>query len=118
MYITSFEELSPIAPFQNGNWDKDHLYEYLVHSCNKHLRHDIDAYFTQFCSDRNLAELLFSFLLDDDYDGSDSQMGAAYYLGRMEHEVLRSCKELLLKAQQNEVFWKRPFPNDEHLQWL
>lgn len=118
MYITSFEQLAPLAPFQNGHWNQEHLYQYLVYSCNKNLSSKIDAYFAPFCSDRALAELLFSFLLDDDYDGSDSQMGAAYYLRRMDREVLRSCEALLRKAQENEVFWKRPFPNDEHLQWL
>lgn len=118
MYVTSFEQLRPLTPYQNGVWNREHLYQYLVHSCNKSVRRDIDAYFEQFRSDRELAELLFSFLLNDDYDGSDSQIGAAYYLARMDHNVLRSYKTLLLKAQENEVFWKRPFPKDEHLQWL
>ena len=94
MYFSSPEELSKIVPVCDGIWNKEYL------------------------NDENLVDLLFEFLLDDDYDGSDSQMGAAWILGKMDKNLLKSKKQLLFKAQSNEVYWKRPFPADEELDWL
>ena len=63
--------------------------------------------------------MLFSFLLDDYYDGSDCQMGAARLISKLDRQMLRTKKELLLKAQENEVYWKRPFPpGADNLDWL
>lgn len=45
-------------------------------------------------------------------------MGAAKYIARLDREVLKKNRELLLKAQQNEIEWKRPFHNEEYLEWL
>ena len=61
---------------------------------------------------------IFSYLLDDNYDGSDCQMGAAYYIAKLDKEILKSKKDLLLQAQENDVDWKRPFPANEHLEWI
>lgn len=33
-------------------------------------------------------------------------------------ELLQTQKEQLFKAQSNEVYWKRSFPNEENLDWL
>lgn len=67
--------------------------------------------------DEELAELLFSFLLDDDYEGSDSQTGAAFYIAKLNREVLKKKKDKLLLVQKNEVHWKRPFRTNEYLKW-
>lgn len=58
------------------------------------------------------------YLLDDNYDGSDCQMGAAYYIAKLDKEILKSKKDLLLQVQENDVDWKRPFPANEHLEWI
>lgn len=118
MYFHSPEELKKIIPICDGVWNKDYLYEYLVWSCNTDFEEYINRFFSDYLNDENLADMLFSFLLDDDYDGSDSQMGAAYLISRLDRQVLRAKKELLLKAQENEVYWKRPFPDAESLDWL
>lgn len=118
MRFHSWDALKEEAPFCNGEWDKDKLEEYLIQSCNKDFNLKIKLYFAQFRKDENLVDLLFSFLLDDYYDGSDSQMGAARVISRMDHQLLRKKKDLLLRAQENEVDWKRPFLHDEHLEWL
>ncbi len=118
MYFTSPEELKSIIPFRDGIWNREYLYEYLVWSCNAEFSQHIDEYFEGYTDNAELADLLFSFLLDDAYDGSDSQMGAAYYIARMERELLKSKKTLLLQAQENEVHWKRPFQSEEYLEWL
>ncbi len=78
----------------------------------------IDRFFDDYLNDENLADMLFSFLLNDDYDGSDSQMGAARIISKMDRQLLQAKKELLLQAQSNEVYWKRPFPDAENLDWL
>ena len=118
MYFSSPEELKSIVPFSNGIWNKEYLYEYLVWSCNSNFKKYIDGFFDSYRHDEELAELLFSFLLDEDYDGSDSQMGAAFYIAKLERKVIKKKKELLLLAQENEVYWKRPFQTDEYLEWL
>ena len=89
-----------------------------MQSCNRNYKNQLDNFFAQYTSDEMLAELLFGFLLDDNFDGSDCQMGAAYYIARLDRELLRKKKALLLLAQKNEVFWKRPFQDDTYLKWL
>lgn len=118
MYFSSPEELSKIVPFSKGQWNREYLYEYLVWYANKRFRAYLDAYFQDYLDSGELADELFSFLLDDGYDGSDSQMSAAYLLSKMDRAVLRKKKDLLLLAQLNDVYWKRPFPQYESLEWL
>ncbi len=117
MYYKTWEDLQKDCPIIDGMWDKERLYEYLVQSCYQ-FSEQIETFFMEYQNDEDLADLLFSFLFDDDYDGSDSQMGAAYVLRKMNRQLLRKKRDLLLKAQTNEVDWKRPFPHDEHLEWL
>ena len=118
MYFTTWDELKKRCPVVDGRWNAEFLYEYLVASCNQSFSMQIDTFFMEYQNDEKLVELLFSFLLDEDYDGSDSQMGAARQLSKMDRQLLKKKKDLLLKAQSNEVFWKRPFPHNEHLEWL
>ena len=118
MYFKSWEELEALCPIEGGYWNKDALEEYLIQSCSSRFSGEINAFMAEHQGDEALAELLFSFLLDDTYDGSDCQMGAAWYVARMERNVLRKKKDLLLQAQQNEVAWKRPFRDSGSLEWL
>lgn len=118
MRFNSWDELKKEAPFCNGEWDKDKLKEYLIQSCNKNFELQIELYFAQFRKDGNLANLLFEFLLNEDYDGSDCQIGAAYFIRKLDRSVLKERKELVLKAQENEVFWRRPFQTDDYLKWI
>ena len=114
MYFASLEELKNIIPISNGIWNK----EYLIWSSNAKFEKYIDSFFEEYSDNEELAELLFSYLLDDNYDGSDCQMGAAYYIAKLDKEILKSKKDLLLQAQENDVDWKRPFPANEHLEWI
>jgi len=118
MYFSSPEELKKIIPVCDGVWNKDYLYEYLVWSCNINFEEYIDCFFKDYLDDENLADMLFSFLLDDYYDGSDSQMGAARLISKLDRQLLQTRKELLLKAQSNEIYWKRPFYDAKNLDWL
>ena len=118
MYFKSWEELKALCPMENGTWNKDALEEYLIQSCHSGFSKEIDGFMAEHQGDEALAELLFSFLLDSAYDGSDCQMGAACYIARMERALLRKKRDLLLQAQQNEVYWKRPFRDSENLEWL
>lgn len=118
MYFHSPEELKEIVPVCSGVWNRDYLYEYLVWSCSIQFEAYIDRFFDGYLHDERLADMLFSFLLSDDYDGSDSQMGAARLISRMDRRILRQKKELLLKAQGSEAAWKRPFPDAEDLEFL
>ncbi len=118
MYFRNWEELEKLCPVQNKTWNKELLEEYLIQSCNSRFTKPIDSFMAKYQKDEALAELLFDFLLNDVYDGSDSQMGAAKYIARMDKELLRRKKNLLLQAQKNEVVWKRPFRTDEYLDWL
>lgn len=112
MIAASWKELEELSPVQDGVWDKKRLYEYLVQSCYVTFQEELNRFFYQYEADRQLAGLLLDFLLDEDYDGSDSQMGAAFYLGRMDRDVLRGERDRLLLAQADEVEWKRPFPGE------
>ena len=116
MRYNSWDELKKETPFYDGEWDSDKLKEYLIQSCNQDFHLQIDLYFAQFQSDGGLADLLFEFLLNEDYDGSDCQIGAAYYISRLDRSVLKERKTLVLKAQANEVFWRRPFQTDDYLE--
>jgi len=118
MRFHSWDELKKEAPFFNGEWDKDKLQEYLIQSCHKDFEAQIDLYFAQFQKDGALADLLFEFLLNGDFDGSDCQIGAACYISRLDRNVLKARKALVLKAQENEVFWRRPFQTDDYLEWI
>lgn len=109
MYFSSPEELKKINPMRDGVWNKDYLYEYLVWHSNIRFKEYINGFFEDYPDDENLADMLFSFLLDDYYDGSDCQMGAAYFISKMDRQLLLAKKELLLKVQSNEVVWKRAF---------
>ncbi len=118
MYFRTWDELSKFCPIENGIWNKEFLYEYLVQSCCIRLSDFIDQFMENYQNDETLAKLLFEFLLDDQYDGSDSQMGAAKYIARLDRGLLKKNRELLLKVQENEVEWKRPFHDEEYLEWL
>lgn len=118
MYFRSWDELEKEAPFCDGKWDKDKLQEYLIQSCNEDFAERIDLYFVGFRNDGNLADLLFEFLLNEDYNGSDCQIGAVIYIRQLDRAVLKERKALVLKAQQNEVLWRRPFQTDEYLDWM
>ena len=116
--MSLIEELNNIVPVDKGIWNKEYLYEWLVWSCNSRFKNHINKFFEKYTDNEELAELLFSFLLDDDYDGSDCQMGSAFYISKLKRELLIKKKDLLLLAQENEVYWKRPFQTDEYLEWL
>lgn len=118
MYFASPDELKRIVPIQNGIWNKEYLCEYLIWSSNIKFEKYINHFFEEYLNNEELADLLFLFLLDDYYDGSDCQIGAANLLAKMDKEILILKKDLLLQAQKNEVCWKRPFPNDECLEWI
>lgn len=118
MRFNSWDELKKEAPFCNGAWDKNKLQEYLIQTNNQNFHLQIDRYFAQFQQDGDLADMLFDFLLNEDYDGSDCQIGAAYYIGRLDKSVLKKRKTLVLRAQANEVFWRRPFQTDDYLEWI
>lgn len=118
MYFSSPDELKSIVPICNGEWNKEYLYEYLVWYSNSHFKKYISDFFQDYLDNADLADLLFSFLLDDYYDGSECQMGAARIISKMDKQLLINQKALLLQAQENEVYWKRPFPNNEHLDWI
>lgn len=118
MYFKNWDELKKLCPVDNGKWNKEILYEYLVWSCNRNFSAAIDDFFMKYQQDEELAELLFDFLLNDEFDGSDSQIGATYYIARLNKELLKKKKDLLLLAQKNEITWKRPFQNEEYLEWL
>lgn len=118
MYCENWEVPERDCPLKDGKWDKEALYEYLVWSCSKKFRQPLDDFFSRYQGDRELAGLLFDFLLDDEYDGSDCQMGAAYYIAKLDREILKDKKELLLRAQENTVLWKKPFTDKSYLEWL
>lgn len=118
MYFKTWKELEALSPIKNGKWKKKILYEYLVQSCNQRFCKELDCFFKQYEHDENLADLLFDFLLNDEFDGSDSQIGAAYYIAKLDKNILKKKRELVLLAQQNQVEWKRPFHDDAYLEWL
>lgn len=118
MRFDSWDALKKKAPFYAGAWDQDKLKEYLIQFCDMRFSLRIQLYFAQYRNDGALADLLFAFLLNDDYDGSDCQIGAAYFISKLDRNVLKERKAWLLKAQESEVFWRRPFQTDEYLEWI
>ena len=118
MQFRSWDELKSETPFCGGKWDQRKLKEYLIQSCNLNFNLKIKLYFSQFRKDGDLADLLFEFLRNDDYEGSDCQIGAAYFISKLDKNILKERKALLLKTQENEVFWRRPFQTDDYLKWL
>lgn len=118
MRFDSWDALKKEAPFCAGAWDQDKLKEYLVQFCDIRFSLPIKLYFAQFRNDRALADLLFTFLLNKDYDGSDSQIGAAYFISKLDRSVLKERKAWLLKAQESEVFWRRPFQTEDYWEWI
>lgn len=113
------KELKQNIPYSNGEWNQKYLYEYLVQVNYDGLDYIVLDFFKTHYDDKELARILLQdFLLDDGYDGSDSQLGAAVILRRMDKSALAANKELVLLAQQNEVYWKRPLAEDDDLSWL
>lgn len=118
MRFRNLDELKAFCPIENNAWNAEALQEYMIQSCNRDFAEFIDDFMAKYKNDEALAEILFDFLLNEDYDGSDCQIGAAVYIARMDKELLKRKKELLLQAQKNEVCWKRPFQEDVSLDWL
>ena len=95
-------------PFNDNKWDKEMLYEYLVYSCCVDTSEYIKGYFSQYTNDENLLKLLFDFLLDDDYDGSDSQISSAYHISKFDKSLLEKYSDLLSEAGKNPVAARNP----------
>ena len=113
------KELKQNIPYSNGEWNHKYLYEYLVYVNYNGLDYYILEFFKSHYDDKELARILLQdFLLDDYYDGSESQIGAVFILRQMNRSALVANKELVLLAQQNEVFWKRPLAEDDDISWL
>lgn len=114
------EKLLRNIPLINTEWIIPFLYEYLVEVNYDHERENIALkFFDQHLSDIQLAKILLEeFLLNDSYDGSESQLGAAVILRKMDKSALVANKDLVLEAQKNEVFWKRPCDENDDLSWL
>ncbi len=114
------EKLLRNIPLINNEWIIPFLYEYLVEVNYDHERENIALkFFEQHLSDIQLAKILLEeFLLNDSYDGSESQLGAAVILRKMDKSALVANKDLVLEAQKNEVFWKRPCDENDDLSWL
>ena len=112
--------LAKNIPYLNDKWIIQYLYEYLV-EVNVHDGEENIAlnFFEHHLRDNQLAFILLSeFLLNEDYDGSDSQLGAAVILRKMDRSTLKANRELVLMVQKNEVYWKRPCNENDDLKWL
>ena len=113
------KELKQNIPYSNGEWNQKYLYEYLVQVNYDGLDYIVLDFFKTHYDDKELARILLQdFLLDDTYEGSESQIGAVFILRQMDKSALAANKELVLLAQQNEVYWKRPLAEDDDLSWL
>ena len=113
------KELKQNIPYSNGEWNQKYLYEYLVQVNYDGLDYIVLDFFKTHYDDKELARILLQdFLLDDTYEGSESQIGAVFILRQMDKSALAANKELVLLAQQNEVYWKRPLAEDDDLRWL
>lgn len=106
--IMRIKDLEKNVPCINGVWDKENLIEYLIWKCDRRFSTWIDEYFLKYRNDRQFAELLFDIVLDDDFDGSDARMGAAYFIAQLSEDILKEKKDLLIKAQENKVEACRP----------
>lgn len=102
------KDLEKNAPYINGVWDKEKLIEYLIWTCDRRFSTWMDDYFSSYRNDPQLAELLFDIVLDDDFDGSDARMSAAYFIAQLSEDILKEKKDLLIKAQENKVEACRP----------
>lgn len=111
--------LAENVPFSDGKWNIPYLYEYLV-EVNYGTENIALRFFGHHLENAELAGILLKeFLLNEDYDGSESQLGAAVILRRMDRRALKANKELVLLAQKNEAEWKRPCREDENPdEWL
>lgn len=117
--IQRSKEIRQNVPYCCGEWNHKFLYEYLVEVNCAPLDYYVLNYFKSYSDDKELARILLQdFLLNDYYDESDSQLGAAVILRMMDRSALIANKELVILAQQNEVFWKKPFAEDDDLSWL
>ena len=94
MYYQNWSELKKFNPVKDGKWDQELLYEYLVSSCYKNFRQPLNDFFSSYQNDEALAELLFDFLLNEEYDGSESQIGAAFYLSKFDKTILKKKKDI------------------------
>ncbi len=113
------KELKQNIPYSNGEWNHKYLYEYLVEVNYNDLCYIPFDFFKPHFDDKELARILLQdFLLDDSYDGSESQLGAAVILRMMDRSALIANKDLVLLAQQNEVYWKRPLAEADDRSWL
>ena len=65
MYFSCPAELNKIVPISDGIWNKEFLCEYLVWHSNIEFKKYINDFFQNYLDDEALADLLFSFLLDD-----------------------------------------------------
>ena len=112
------KELTENIPFTGEAWDKEHLSEYLVR-VNYGNDNIAMRFLSQHLDSSELARILLEdFLLNDEYEGSEAQLGAAVVLRKMDRSALKANKELVLKAQKNEIYWKRPCNNADDLKWL
>ncbi|MCB6607183.1 hypothetical protein V3C10_07320 [[Clostridium] symbiosum] len=115
----TIEALKMIAPYSEGVWNKENLIEFLIWHCNIRFSAWIRGYFADFTDDMELADLLFDIVLDDDYEGSDARMSAAYFISKLSEDVLKEKKDLLIQTQQNEVLACRPLSYIETTyEWL
>ncbi|MDE6677418.1 MAG: hypothetical protein K2K02_00095, partial [Ruminococcus sp.] len=80
----------------------------LVYSCCISTSEYIKEYFSKYTNDENLLKMLFDFLLDEDYDGSDCQISSAYYISRMDKTLLEKYSDLLSEAGKNPVDARNP----------
>ena len=112
-------ELAKNIPYYDGVWNIQNLYEYLVEVNYNRTENIALKFFDNHLADSQLAGILLrEFLLNDYYEGSESQPGAAVILRKMDKCALKANKNLVLMAQKNEVYWKRIFDETDNLEWL
>lgn len=107
-------ELEENIPLVSGVWNKDYLCEYLVYLNCSDTEKMLWSFFKEHLKDRKLAEMLFDFLLDESYNGSDAQIGAVFLMRNMDRDVLKECRHLILQVKKSKAKWKIPF-NDKEL---
>ncbi|MDE6781148.1 MAG: hypothetical protein K2J40_06800 [Ruminococcus sp.] len=107
-YSNMIQYLKENPPYTADGWNKENLYNYLVYSCCLDTQAYIDKYFENYTGSEDLLKMLFDFLLDDNYDGSDSQISAAYYTAHMDSRLLEKYSNLLAEAGKNPVAARNP----------
>lgn len=107
-YKQYIKYLKENIPFKNSQWNKENLYNYLVYGCCIDTSEYIDNYFKNYTDNEDLLKMLFEFLLDDDYDGSDCQISSAYYIARMDKALLEKYSYLLSESAKNPVDARNP----------